>query len=226
VFGCGGTLAKVAAAGGSEVTVVFMTDGRKGYAAAAVAGRSPAEIAGWEARLSATRKEESRQAAKILGYRDALYLDLPDGALACTTAAVARLATALRSLQPDAVFLPFLTDVHHDHWLTNVVFAEAAAAAALRSDVACLGYEVWTPVPANVVVDITDVFEQKSRAMGVFTSQTEYEYQRAIVALNTYRSLFTSRGAGFAEGFYTAPLPIYLGLYRAVAVGHRRSRAA
>jgi len=225
VFGCGGTLAK-AAAGGGDVTVVFMTDGRKGYAAAARAGRAPAEIAAWETRLSATRKEESRQAAKILGYRDALHLDLPDGALACTTAAVERVATALRSLQPDAVFLPFLTDIHHDHWLTNAIFAEAARAAALGRDVACWGYEVWTPVPANAVVDVTDVFEQKSRAMDVFTSQTEYEYQRAIVALNGYRSFFTTRGAGFAEAFYVAPLPIYLGLYRAVAVGHRRTRAA
>ena len=72
---------------------------------------------------------------------------------------------------------------------------------------------------------ITDVFDQKARAMAEFTSQTEYEYQRAMAALNTYRSLFTARGAGFAEGFYTATLPIYLGLYRAVAVGHRRPRA-
>jgi LmbE family N-acetylglucosaminyl deacetylase len=225
VFGCGGTLAKVAD-GGGDVTVLFMTNGRKGYAAHTVAGRSAAEIAGWEARLSATRKEESRRAAKILGYGDAVYFDLPDGALACTTDAVRRLASALRSLQPDAIFLPFLTDVHHDHWVTNVVFAEAAPAAALRPDVTCWGYEVWTPVPANAVVDVTDVFERKARAMAEFTSQTEYEYQRAMAALNTYRSLFTACGAGFAEGFYTAALPIYLGLYRAVAVGHRRPRAA
>ena len=225
VFGCGGTLAK-AVGGGADVTVVFVTDGRKGYAATTVAGRSPAEVADWETRLSARRKEESRRAAKILGYRDAVYLDLPDGALACTAAAVDRVATALRDLQPDAVFLPFLTDVHHDHWLTNVLFADAAAAAALRSDVACWGYEVWTPVPANVVVDVTDVFEQKSEAMGVFTSQTEYTYRRAMEALNTYRSLFTAHGAGFAEGFYTCTLPVYLGLYRAVAIGHRRRSGA
>jgi N-acetylglucosamine malate deacetylase 1 len=222
VFGCGGTLAK-AAAGGGDVTVIFMTDGRKGYAAEARRGRSSAEMGAFEDRLSETRKEESRRAAKILGYRDALYLDLPDGALACTPGAVGRLASALRTLQPDAIFLPFLTDIHHDHWLTNVVFAEAAAAAALRSDITCWGYEVWIPAPANVVVDVTDVFDRKERAMREFTSQDEYAYQRAMVALNTYRSLFTARGAGFAEGFYTAPLPIYLGLYRAAAVGHRRA---
>jgi LmbE family N-acetylglucosaminyl deacetylase len=223
VFGCGGTMAKVCA-GAGDVTVIFMTDGRKGYAAETVRGRSSAEIAGWEARLSATRKEESRRAAKILGYRDAVYLDQPDGALACTPQAVRRLATALRSLQPDAIFLPFITDVHHDHWLTNVVFAEAAAAAALSPELTCWGYEVWTPAPANTVVDVTDVFERKERAMREFASQTEYEYQRAMVALNTYRSLFTTRGAGFAEGFYTAALPVYLGLYRTVAIGHRRAR--
>lgn len=220
VFGCGGTLAKVVA-GGGDVTVVFLTDGRKGYAAATMEGRSAAEIAAWEDRLSATRKEESRQAAKILGYREAVHLDLPDGSLTNTPEAVERVATVLRRLRPDVLFLPFLTDVHHDHWLTNALLADAAAAAALADEVACWGYEVWTPAPANVVVDVTDVFEQKSRAMAVFTSQTEYQYVRAMVALNSYRSLFTDRGAGFAEGFYACPLPVYLGLYRAVAVGHR-----
>jgi LmbE family N-acetylglucosaminyl deacetylase len=222
VFGCGGTLTKSAAAGG-DVTVIFMTDGRKGYPPEARHGRSSAELAAWEDRLSETRKEESRRAAKILGYRDALYLDLPDGALACTPGAVGRLASALRTLQPDAIFLPFMTDIHHDHWLTNVVFAEAAEAAALRSDITCWGYEVWIPAPANVVVDVTDVFDRKERAMREFASQDQYAYQRAMAALNTYRSLFTARGAGFAEGFHTVPLPIYLGLYRAAAIGHRRA---
>ena len=224
VFGCGGTIAQMVARR-ATVTVVFMTDGRKGYAAATMQGRAAEEIAAWEAALSETRKEESRRAAKILGYQDVLYLELPDGALACTPGAVGRLASALRVLQPDAVFLPFLTDIHHDHWLTNVIFAEAATAAALRSEVMCWGYEVWTPAPANTVVDVTDVFELKARAMDEFASQQEYDYRRAMVALNTYRSMFAAHGTGYAEGFYAIELGLYLGLYRAAAVGHRMRRA-
>ena len=220
VFGCGGTLA-VAVAGGAAVTVVFMTDGGKGYNPLAVRGRSTAEIVAWETALSERRKEESRRAGKILGYDDALYLELPDGALACTPGAVGRLASTLRSLQPDAIFLPFLTDIHHDHWLTNVVFAEAAAVAALRGDVVCWGYEVWLPAPANTVVDVSEVFERKAQAMEEFTSQDQYEYRRAMVALNTFRSLFTARGAGFAEAFHVTELRLYLALYRAAVVGRR-----
>jgi LmbE family N-acetylglucosaminyl deacetylase len=187
-------------------------------------GRPAAEIAARETALSQRRKEESRRAAKILGYGDAIYLDLPDGALACTPGAVGRLASALRTLQPDAVFLPFLTDIHHDHWMTAVIFAEAAGAAALRAEVTCWGYEVWIPAPVNTVVDVTAAFEAKERAMEEFASQDEYAYRRAMVALNTHRSLFTARGRGFAEGFHVTELPLYLGLYRAAAVGRRRRR--
>jgi LmbE family N-acetylglucosaminyl deacetylase len=210
VFGCGATIAK-AAAGGATVTTIFMTDGSKGSA-------TPGP------ELVETRKEESRRAAKILGYDSVVYLDLPDSALACTSQSVGRLANALQDMQPDAVFLPFLNDIHHDHWLTNVIFAEAAVAAALRPGVTCWGYEVWIPAPVNTVVDVTDTFELKARAMEEFVSQDQYDYRRAMVALNTYRSLFTARGAGFAEGFYVADLPLYLGLYRAAAVGVRPPR--
>jgi N-acetylglucosamine malate deacetylase 1 len=221
VFGCGATLAGSVAAGAS-VAVVFLTDGSKGYDAAATPDRPAAEVRAREAALSRARKEESRRAGKILGYEDAVHLDLPDAALACTADAADRLAQALHRLQPDVVFLPFLTDIHHDHWLTNVLFAEAAG--ALRPRVVCWGYEVWIPAPANTVVDVTDVFELKARAMEEFVSQDQYAYRRAMVALNTYRSLFTARGAGFAEAFYVAELPLYLGLYRRIAIGRRRPR--
>ena len=89
----------------------------------------------------------------------------------------------------------------------------------------CWGYEVWTPAPANTVVDVTDVFELKARAMDEFASQQEYDYRRAMVALNTYRSMFAAHGTGYAEGFYAIELGLYLGLYRAAAVGHRMRRA-
>jgi N-acetylglucosamine malate deacetylase 1 len=220
VFGCGGTLAACVERG-AEVTVVYVTDGSKGYAKSAGAPGKAAD----EVRLVARRKEEAQRAATTLGLADPVFLDLPDGRLAVTREAVGRLAAALRRLAPEVVFLPFFTDIHHDHWLTNSLFVEAVSQT--RAPLACWAYEVWTPLPANTVVDITDTMERKRLAMDAFVSQrVEYDYMRAIDALNRYRSLFTTKGTGFAEAFYVADLALYRRLYHATAVGHRCVRAA
>lgn len=222
VFGCGGTLAH-AAANGCDVTVVFITDGSKGYPRRTMEGREPAEVEAFERDLALTRKAEARRASALLGLRAPRFLDLPDATLAITPAAVQRLATTLAELRPDAVFLPFLTDIHHDHWLTNGLFIDAAAEARLAAATECWGYEVWLPLPANVVVDIGERIEAKRLAMEQFVSQrVEYDYSRAIGALNVYRSLFTDRGAGFGEAFYRSDLALYCALYRSIVVGHRR----
>ena len=218
VFGAGGTLA-ASVAGGATVTVVYLTDGSKGYAKAN--GHATAAA---EQRLVVTRKAEAREAAAILGFAEPVFLDLPDGALAVTDVAVARLAAALVRLAPDVVFSPFFTDIHHDHWLTTSVFVEASR--GLPDEVACWSYEVWTPLPANVVVDVTATMPAKRRAMAAFASQqAEYDYACAIEGLNRYRSLFTAKGGGFAEAFHVTDLALYRRLYRAAAVGHRRSPA-
>ena len=215
VFGPGGTLAACAAAGAS-VTVVYLTDGSKGYATS-WNGRMPKEA---EARLVATRKAEARAAGALLGFGEPVFLDLPDGALAVTAEAVRRLSDALGRLAAEAVFLPFFTDIHHDHWLTNALFVEAGR--RLPAAVECWAYEVWTPLPANAVVDISGAIDTKRRAMAVFVSQrVDYDYTGAVEALNRYRSLFTTKGTGFAEAFYVADLSFYRRLYRATAVGHR-----
>lgn len=219
VFGCGGTLA-AASAGGTEVTVVYLTDGSKGYEKRSSPAPDAAETARFERALVEERKTEARRAGKILGFGEPVFLDLPDGALAVTPEAVARLRDALEALAPDTVFLPFVTDIHHDHWLTNSVFIEAATALGLPSATPCWGYEVWIPLPANTVVDITEAFPFKHRAMEVFESQrSEFDYRRAITALNTHRSLFTDHGRGFAEGFWVADFGLYRALYRAITVG-------
>jgi LmbE family N-acetylglucosaminyl deacetylase len=219
VFGCGGTLA-LCADHGSEVTVAYLTDGSKGYAPGLMRGKSPAEIRGLESELTEQRKEEARRAGKILGLSEPIFLDLPDAALAITAAAVDRLLTALQRVRPDVVFLPFMTDVHHDHWITNGLFVETSIRMGLGADVPCWAYEVWTPVVANRVVSVTSVYERKLEAARAFESQAStHDYLRAIEGFNRYRSLLTERGHGYAEAFFTAEFGVYRRLYDRVAVG-------
>jgi LmbE family N-acetylglucosaminyl deacetylase len=226
VFGCGGTIA-LAADAGARVTFVYVTDGSKGYPGARLEGPLNREAADSEATLVACRKEEARRAAAVLGVSDLVFLDQPDAVLAVTAAAVSALADTLARRAPSAVFLPFLTDLHHDHWITNCLFIEAARRARLGSSVACWGYEVWTPLVANTVVDVTAAADRKRLAMQEFPSQqTEFDYPRAMLGLNTYRSLHRGRARGLAEAFHVTELGVYRRLFETIAVGLRPVTAA
>jgi len=221
VFGCGGTMA-LAADAGARVTFVYVTDGSKGYPGARLAGPSDAGAAAAEVELVARRKDEAHHAAAVLGVSDLVFLDRPDGVLAVTADAVAALADTLARRAPSAVFLPFLTDLHHDHWITNCLFVEAARRARLSPSVVCWGYEVWTPLVANAVVDITAAAERKRLAMQKFPSQqAEFDYPRAMLGLNTYRSLHRGRAQGLAEAFHVAELGVYRRLFELIAIGLR-----
>jgi LmbE family N-acetylglucosaminyl deacetylase len=225
VFGCGGTMA-LAADAGARVTFVYVTDGSKGYPGARLAGPPDAEAAAAEAELVSRRKDEAHHAAAVLGVGDLVFLDRPDGVLAVTADAVAALADTLARRAPSAVFLPFLTDLHHDHWITNCLFVEASRRARLSPSVACWGYEVWTPLVANAVIDITAAAERKRLAMQEFPSQqAEFDYPRAMLGLNTYRSLHRGRAHGLAEAFHVAELGVYRRLFELIAIGLRPAAA-
>ncbi len=217
VFGCGGTLAKCVATGG-EVTVAYMTDGSKGYQRPEPLP-SAERLAEIERQLVETRKDEARRAGKRLGLGEPVFLDLPDRDVRITAETVARLVRVFQQVRPELICLPFLTDTHRDHWMTNCLFIEAARRARLHPTLPCWGYEVWTPLVPNRVVDITEVIDVKRDAMAEFASQlAEYDYARAMLGLNAYRALLAGRGHGFAECFYVADLALYEDLYRRVVV--------
>jgi LmbE family N-acetylglucosaminyl deacetylase len=97
-FGCGGTLAKWAAAG-CEVSELVLTDGSKGS---------------WDPKadrdsLVALRREEQRSAADALGARDVRFLDHVDGELASGLAERAEVCQVIREVRPDVV-------LGHDPW--------------------------------------------------------------------------------------------------------------
>ena len=97
-FGCGGTLAKWAAAG-CEVTELVLTDGSRGSWDPAVD----------RAALVAVRREEQRAAAAALGSRVVVFLDHVDGELASGLAERAEVCRVIREARPDVI-------LGHDPW--------------------------------------------------------------------------------------------------------------
>lgn len=203
-IGCGGTLLAHAALG-RRIEVMFMTDGAAGFDASVHPGYSRHEKV-------AIRRREAERACKLLGVAAIHRLDLPDGRLEAGAPAVETLRSLIDTLRPDIVYLPFLTDAHHDHRVTNQLFV---AAVKQRSDIQsllCCGYEVWTPLHANCIVDITDFMEKKLAVLSSYESQLQMnDYRHSIRGLNAYRSI-ANRSRGYAEAFYLTTAKAYLAI--------------
>lgn len=98
-FGCGGTLAKWAAAG-CEVSLLVCTDGSKGTW----------NHAADPAMLVATRHDEQREAARRLGaIGEVIFLDVTDGELEADIVTRGVVASWIRRLKPDVL-------LGHDPW--------------------------------------------------------------------------------------------------------------
>lgn len=186
-LGCGGTLARLALL--CPVKVVLVTDGSG-------AGGLP-EGAG------AVRQGEFVRALARLGVTDSLQLNQPDGAFEASHELTRQIQQLLRDYQPDWVFLPSPLDYHRDH-VRIAAFLEPLCRRTASVE-QLLFYEVWAPVPATHVVDITDVVETKRLALTEHaTAMVCGDYQRAVDGLNNYRGLYLGKGR-VAEAFWVEP---------------------
>jgi LmbE family N-acetylglucosaminyl deacetylase len=213
-IGCGGTL-HLYASRGTSVTVIYCTDGARGGLRSS--GLSKDEKRAARERHIETRKREAREAAGLLGISDLVFLGEPDGDLRPTPAAADALRAELKRLRPDVVFLPFLLDQHTDHFQTNALFLRAAESLYSSGGPECWAYEIWTPLYANRLVDITAAADVKWAALGRYESQLKsLDYVTTTRGLNAYRWMFTYRGSGFAEAFFACSLDRYRELFREV----------
>jgi N-acetylglucosamine malate deacetylase 1 len=200
VLGCGGTMARVADAGG-EVHVAVVTR-----------GQPPA----FDEEMIVRVRAEAGEAHRHLAVRQTHWLDLPAAQLFETphsklNNAITRL---VHDLRPDTLLIPFLGDVHMDHQLiftSSLVAARPHQAAYPRK---ILAYETvsetnWNAphltasfIP-NVYVDIEQTLERKLKAAAMFRSQMRaFPHERS---LETLRALAIVRGTAMhraaAEAF-------------------------
>lgn len=186
-LGCGGTLARLAQI--CQVKVVLVTDGSG-------AGGLP-QGAGL------VRQAEFVKALAVLGVTDSIQLHQPDGFFEATAELAVTVQALLDAFQPDWVFLPSTLDYHRDH-VRIAAFLEPLCRRT-PSVKQLLFYEIWAPVPATHVVDITEQADIKRAALAEHaTAMVCGDYQRAVEGLNRYRGLYLGKGR-LAEAFWVEP---------------------
>jgi len=223
-IGCAGAVLSHVAAG-AAVHVVQVSDGAQGDRRLHDPALPAAARTLLRDELVAARRNEAQAWADQAGVHGVRFLGLPDGHVQPTAEAVARLATWLDELQPELVYLPFVMDLLEDHWQTARLFnAAIQRCGAWRGRLVVRAYEVWAPVPANRVADITAHAVRKRELLSLYVTQLrDVDYRRAIEGLNTYRSmLLAPTGVGQAEAFVECHLRGWLDLVARAARPPRR----
>ena len=131
---------------------------------------------------AALRAEEAETAARIMGITERRNAELPDAHLANTDATRRVVVEALRHFRPRVVIVPFPVGRHPDHRIASELARDACYLAGLgKYDAAgephrphkvlyALAYRE-DPVKPTFVVDISDQFDRKMRAIRCYASQ-------------------------------------------------------
>lgn len=187
-LGCGGTLALMNKRG-AKATVVFLTSGEK-------LQQDPSKA------IAAERKKEARQASKLLGCLEPLFLDFPDCEITKYSTEIAdTLSGLIEKNRPDILFSPSPIDYHEDHVATSGIAFNVCS--SFRSTTLAF-YEIYSTIRFNHLTDITQVVEEKKRVILNYYSSLYGKpeiYAEAVIGLNAHRSLFV-QSEGYYEAFY------------------------
>jgi len=186
ILGCGGATALLCAKG-RAIRTLIATDGER----LPVPGVQPLEV-------GELRREDALRAAVVLGAPPPVFLGFGDGSLAAVlndlSAVISRHVAEFR---PDALYAPWLFDAHADHR----ALAMAVALASVPATTEVWGYEVWAASPANRLVDVTSVWDDKNRALGEHRVPAGVFDTAGHLALNRWRSIHGS-GSGYMEAYF------------------------
>jgi len=176
----------------------------------------------------AIRKREAANAARILGASFRRQLDFGDGGVKTGREQELEIIEIVRRHRPRIVFVSYQDDRHPDHVRTGNVVSDASFYAGLRQlevkglaahrPQAVIYYmQHYTP-PATFIVDVTDVWKTKMRAVAAYKSQffnPAAKGPRTKLSDKTFIEMIEARarhygaqiGATYGEPFFTKQPP-------------------
>lgn len=200
-LGCGGTLLKLKNKG-CELHWLIAT--------------AVSEELGYSREFVAARRREIETVVQRYGFAGVHELGLPSARVETLPlgSIVGQIATIIKAVAPDTLFLPFREDVHSDHRiLFNAAFS---CTKSFRQPSLRRIYMMETPsetefapaIPSqsfapNTFVDISSCFAEKLEILQIFGSEIgEHPFPRSIAnitALATFRG--ATAGCRYAESF-------------------------
>lgn len=204
ILGAGGVIA-LHNKTGSKTLHVYLTDGE------ATKGGTNME----KEDKRKCRLQQAQVAIGKLGSKECIFLHLPDKRLNENLSLIkAETVKLLDTFAPDVLYLPYFGDAHEDHRATTLALLGVDAHLYKNMIVRC--YEVWTPISANILVDITEVADLKFEAISKHTLAMEtVDYLSCIIALNRYRAIHQG-GKGYAEAFLETQFIDYMKLAKGI----------
>lgn len=206
---CGGTLAKYAARG-DEVTIMIATNGNVG---------SP-ELTKDE--IAAVRKKEAQRAADLIGA-DLIWMGYDDEFLFHDRETRMAFINAIRKAAPDVMFVHGSNDYHPDHRICGEIATDCRIPVTvplieteypplkkiphvfIMDNLGAIGFE------PEFYVDVTDVYETKSRMIRAHESQDKWlQYQYGMDYIEFVSKTCSVRGMAigvrYAEAFRSLPM--------------------
>lgn len=127
------------------------------------------------------RKIESEEAGSILKINKRLNLGLPDRGLTRSSEQIDQITEVIRTYRPTVVFAPFWEDRHPDHRQCGKMVREAVFNAKLVQKKTgtkephhvqrLYFYYINGYGKVDVVVDVSDIYEEKIKALKAYRSQ-------------------------------------------------------
>ena len=167
------------------------------------------------------RLAEAEAARQVLNAAWRVNLRLPDRALGSSDEHARAIAGLVRRSRPKAVAIPYWSDRHPDHVAASRLLTDGVFNAGLRRYAA--DGDAWKPewicyyfindsVVPSFVIDVSEHYEMKRRALACHVTQFRPDGQNAVatrLTSSTFQQLIESRDAQFgalagvpyAEGF-------------------------
>jgi len=185
VLGCGGLIIK-SLQNNCKISLIFLTSGLN----------SDREV----------RENEALKVASKLGIDDVTFLRINDGKV-FNELSFNKIKGKLESIKPDIILIPFIFDKHDDHISSNKFIPDIPS--NLKIEIWC--YQVYSTMSCNAYIDITDIAEEKYRAISMYQSQmNNFDYVNWNRGLNAFNSRYShNKEKKYIESYFIFPLDEY-----------------
>jgi hypothetical protein len=187
VFGCGGAILNMVDSGCS-VSIIYVTTGSVKY--------------------KESIKKEALCVTKDINC-NAIFLDNNPSKIPLSAAK--DIQNIVNKLEPKYIFTPFFLDDNDDHKRINELLLPLGA---IKSNIVVWAYQVYSILPLNAVVDITNIIEKKMSLCGQYKHVSgNRDWPHYVKGLNAVMSRFIpGKKSLYGESFFIANLDDYIDL--------------